>query len=157
MNKIQASGYDMKNITLLSVFKINTLSTLYEEIILFFKNNNIKIIHVYYTEAKNISNRFILNYFLNINYNDYQIKKNFSIGFSNVSDIICPFIDFTLKSLLYNILNQSLFAEQGARFIAMDAALKNTRDSIEKNKKLYFKVRQQKINTQLQDLVASLL
>lgn len=157
MNKIQASGYDTKNITLLSIFKINTISILYDEIVLFLKNNDIKIIHVYYTEAKNISNRFILNYYLNINYNDYQIKKNFSIGFSNVSDIICPFIDFTLKSLLYNILNQSLFAEQGARFIAMDAALKNTRDSIEKNKKLYFKVRQQKINTQLQDLVASLL
>lgn len=104
-----------------------------------------------------ISNRLIYEYNFNINYDDYLLKKNFSTGHFDNKEIVKSFLDYSFKSFIFNIFYQSLFSEQGARFIAMDSALTNTHDAIENNKKLYFKVRQQKINSQLQDLVSSLL
>jgi F-type H+-transporting ATPase subunit gamma len=157
INKIQAANYKSDNIIEFLPFKIEKFTLLYQEVINLLIKKNIKVITAYYTQAISISNRLICDYSFNTDYNAYAIKKNFSTGHFDSKSIVESFIDYCFKSFIYHIFYQSFFAEQGARFIAMDTALTNTNDAIDKNKKLYFKLRQQKINNQLQDLVSSLL
>lgn len=157
IHKIKSAQYKSDQIIEYISFKTERFSLLYEEINTLIKENDIKIITAYYTESTSISNRIINNYSFNKDYNSYDIKKNFSTGHFDRKAIIKSFLDYAFECFIYHIFHQSFFAEQGARFIAMDSALSNTNDAIDKNKKVYFKLRQQKINNQLQDLVSSLL
>jgi ATP synthase F1 gamma subunit len=157
IHKIESAQYKSKNIIEFTSFKLDRFEILYKEIENILQKKDIKLIIGYYSQASSISNRVIYNYSFNKEYKAYTIEKKFSTGHFDTKDIIKPFVDYCFKSFIYHIFYQSLYSEQGARFIAMDTALKNTNDAIDKNKKLYFKLRQQKINNQLQDLVSSLL
>jgi ATP synthase F1 gamma subunit len=157
IHKIKSSQYKSNQIIEFISFKAERFSLLYREINTLIQEKNIKIIIAYYTEATNISKRTINSYSFNKDYNSYEIKKNFSTGHFESKSIIESFLNYSFECFIYNIFYQSFFAEQGARFIAMDNALTNTNEAIDKNQKLYFKLRQQKINNQLQDLVSSLL
>ncbi len=157
IQKIQSNQYKSPKIIEFSSFKIDKFNNLYQNINNILKQKQINTVVAYYTQSINISNRIIKTHSFNCNINCYNIKNNFSIGHCNKNDIIISFFKYYIESFIFNIFYQSLYSEQGARFIAMDAALRNANESILKNQKLYFKIRQNKINNQLQDLVSSLL
>lgn len=157
IHKIESNKYKTNKIISIISFKMDKFAAIYEQIVTICKEQNITFLSAFYTEALSISNRLIYEYSFHADYKNYAIKKNFSTGHFDSEPMIVLFFNYFFISFIFHIFYQSLFAEQGARFIAMDAALTNTHEAIDKNKKLYFKVRQQKINNQLQDLVSSLL
>jgi F-type H+-transporting ATPase subunit gamma len=149
--------YKSENIILISLFKISNFDSINKTIISILAKNNVKILHVYYTKSINISKREIEYNSFYSDYTQYILKKDIKITLFDLKTTIEPLIKYFLHDFILYFFYESLFAEQGARFIAMENALKNTNEAIDTNKKLYFKVRQQKINNQLQDLVSSLL
>jgi ATP synthase F1 gamma subunit len=156
INKIKKT-YKAENIIDIAPFKINTFSTIYEKINTIINTEQTALLKIYFTKSTSISTKSIENDSFYNNHNDYTLDKNISIVLFNKEKTLKPLINHCLREFIFYILHNALFSEQGARFIAMDSALKNTHEAIELNNKLYFKVRQQKINNQLQDLVSSLL
>lgn len=61
----------------------------------------------------------------------------------------------TLEATIYQLLFQSLLAEQSARFISMDSSTRNAETILEETRLLYNKLRQTKITTELSELTGN--
>lgn len=70
-------------------------------------------------------------------------------------EILTNIAEALLKITLYNILLESLIAEQAARFIAMDNSTRNASNLLDTMRLEYNKTRQAKITRELTDLVSS--
>lgn len=147
----------LENIFCFTCFKEKKFSFLLEKIYQYLTEKNIKNVSIFYTYSKMITQREIKNLDMSLQKENFLVPIHLNIGHFTAMQIQDNFLKIKYESLLQYCFYMSLLAEQGARFIAMDTALKNTYENIEKNKKLYFKTRQQNINRQLQDLIGCLL
>lgn len=138
-------------------FKLQNIEKIINSIIKIITEHNIQVADFFAVQARSLSEREMYVRSIIVSVTNCHVKKNFSLGHFNSLDIVSHFFYDFLFAQLKLILLDSLYAEQGARFISMDTALKNAREIIDKNNKLYFKMRQKKINSELDDLVSNLL
>lgn len=154
-NKIKKDA--MGNVISIVDFKLQNIDTIIYSILKITTEYNIGVADFFAAKARSLSEREIYVRSIIVSAAHCNVKKDFLLGHFNSFDIVSFFFNDFIFSQLKLILLDSLYAEQGARFISMDAALKNAKDIIDKNNKLYFKMRQKKINSELDDLVSNLL
>lgn len=138
-------------------FKIKTIEKTLEEIYSYIQSNHINEIIIYHMQAKSLSENHMQKITINMNHDFYHLKKNSYTGHFSEFHILEYQLKKYLNTMLHTILLESLYCEQSARYIAMDSALKNTEENIEEYKKLYFKIRQKKINSELGDVIINLM
>ncbi len=154
-NKIKKDA--VGNVVSIVDFKLQNIDKIITSIIKTITERDIKVADFFAVKARSLSEREMYVRSVVVSVAHYHVKKNFLLGHFNSLDIVSHFFYDFFFSQLKLILLESLYAEQGARFISMDTALKNAKDIIDKNNKLYFKMRQKKINAELDDLVSNLL
>jgi F-type H+-transporting ATPase subunit gamma len=142
---------------LIENYKYNTIPTIKSTLINYIKTNKITKISLHYIETKSFTENILKHIVIEIDPIHYYKKK--LINFYNNQEEIMrkTLIDKLFVLKIEKALYESLYTEQSARYIAMDGALKNTEENIHDTKKLYFKIRQNKINRELEDVMVNLL
>lgn len=141
----------------ISDFKASQIETILQKILDFINLNKIEKISIYYIKSKSLIESDIEEMTFYCHEKFYTLKKYFSSGGFSEESIIKILLSKYIQLELHTILMESLYSEQTARYIAMDGALKNTEENINECKKLYFKMRQKKINRELEDVVSNLI
>lgn len=156
-NKIKKISFNNNNLIPIYNFKFQNIDFILDQIISIFTEHKAHSIEVFSVKSVSFSEQELFKHSIIVDSSSYFIKKNYLLGHFTDSEIILSFFKNYVKNSLHLILLESLYAEQSCRFMAMDNALNSAEKIIDYNNKLYFKMRQKKINEELDDLTSNLL
>jgi F-type H+-transporting ATPase subunit gamma len=123
------------------------------------KKNKCDKVIIYYTASESISSKEIKQYTFIINHSFLSHKEPITeVVFKEKKEsLFKEFCHYFFKRSLIYILKEALLCENSTRFITMDGALQSVEEALAEKKREYFKLRQQKINTDLGNLSGNLL
>lgn len=138
-------------------FREKIFSVLQEKIKSIISDHSIDLVKTIFHKSKSVGQKELAYSDYYPNSSTWEVNPVFKTGHFSHEEIKTQYLSIHYSYLFNYLFSMSFLTEQGIRFVAMDTALKNTKEAIDKNRKLYFKTRQENINKQLQDLTASLL
>jgi ATP synthase F1 gamma subunit len=137
--------------------RIEQIDSLISFFYAFVANKNIEHIVFHYTASEGFGKKEIKSISTTLNHEAYHVKSSFKITEELGNAAMADFLYYYFASVISYVFYESLFSENAIRFITMDSSYQNAEESLTQTKKLYFKQRQEKINTELGDLVGALL
>jgi ATP synthase F1 gamma subunit len=154
--KIKKKG-NISNITFFPEFKEKSFQSIEKKIKKIILEKHIETLKIFSYKSKSIGNKEITETMISAKGSSLTVKKDFFTGHFSAQDIINAYQELYIETTLYYLFYMAFLTEQGMRFTSMDTALKNTKEALSEQQKLYFKTRQENINKQLQDLGVALL